>query len=60
MPNKLRPCRPKRRWQMLATQPTYRRLEHTVVVLLAMLTPWVVVCPLFAQTTVGTAASWEM
>lgn len=56
MPNKLRPCRPKRRWQMLAPRPTCRRLERTVVVLLAMLTPWVVVCPLFAQTTVGTGS----
>ena len=41
---------------MSAPRLTCRRLERTVVVLLAMLTSWVVVCPLFAQTTVGTGS----
>jgi hypothetical protein len=56
MPNKLRPSRAKGRWQMLAPRQAHRKLERIVVVLLAMLTPWVVVCPLFAQTTVGTGS----
>jgi len=44
--NKLRRCRSKRRWQMLASQPTCRRFERTFVVFLAMLTPclWSALC----------------
>ena len=37
MPNKLRPCRPKGRWQMVAS-PKSRELKWLAVALLAMLT----------------------
>jgi hypothetical protein len=41
---------------MLAPQQTCRKLEWVAVVLLAMLTLRSLVCPLFAQTTVGTGS----